>query len=565
MIKRILIYTFLLIAVLFVTGCNSNEDTPAGTPNDNQNTNSENLDNVNASVNMNVGETYTIPVEFNITITSTDPTVAAVDSASKTISALQEGLVIVKVTLNSDNNISKEIIVSISKSSSSNEGKETDPITVEITNPIKNLYLDDEYQIETKVYPESASQDVIFKTNNKSVIGIDEDGTLHIVSSGEATISVFSKKDASISATLTIKIEQTINPDNFIKSLAISNPVYQSIQVTGFQRVYTHQLTGSISNYLFEDLNIIEQLIPESNGNRPGTSSNGNKFKAYYVTFHDTANANTGAKGHASYWAGSNVDSSVHFTTGNDGIYQLLPYGEVGYHAGDGTATALTFTDTKIKAPAYSNEPAKVTISSDGYYLLNGEKSTISVPRNSSGGIPTNSQLPYTGINNYVDKVTGTYWIGSTYWNTDYRIVSNRGGNLNSIGIESCIDEGSNLFYTWALSAKLIGEDILIKCGLDVGDVKQHNTFSGKDCPMTMRDANRWETFIALCTAEYNKAYYFSDWTITLNCDSEYIDSNGLIKSLPSVETKINYSITFTNNKDYNKTFDFTATLPKAK
>ena len=170
-------------------------------------------------------------------------------------------------------------------------------------------------------------------------------------------------------------------------------------------------------------------------------------------------------------------------------------------------------------AVALEFEAAKVTLSSDGYFEMNGEKTTIKAPTKDGGALAKTSDIVYTGINNYVDPKTGTYWIGNTWWSDTFRAVSNRGGNLNSVGIETSVARGSNVFYTWNVTAKLIGTMILPQTGLLPKDVKQHNTFSGKDCPMTMRHANMWETFMQLVETEYKINKYFKSWDIELICD----------------------------------------------
>ena len=76
-----------------------------------------------------------------------------------------------------------------------------------------------------------------------------------------------------------------------------------------------------------------------------------------------------------------------------------------------------------------------------------------------------------------------------------------------------------------------------------------------------MREADQWENFINMCEAEYLFAMYFSDWSITLECNSPYIDSNGLIKKLPNSNTIVKYKIRMTNNSDYDQTFEFTAKI----
>ncbi len=39
--------------------------------------------------------------------------------------------------------------------------------------------------------------------------------------------------------------------------------------------------------------------------------------------------------------------------------------------------------------------------------------------------------------------------MGPTYYNTSYNKISNRGGNLASIGIETAVNDGSDVFWTW--------------------------------------------------------------------------------------------------------------------
>jgi integrase/recombinase XerD len=51
-------------------------------------------------------------------------------------------------------------------------------------------------------------------------------------------------------------------------------------------------------------------------------------------------------------------------------------------------------------------------------------------------------------------------------------------------------------------TAKLVSE-LLDEFNLTLIDVKQHNWFSGKDCPQVMRSQNRWNEFLELVSLEY--------------------------------------------------------------
>ena len=69
------------------------------------------------------------------------------------------------------------------------------------------------------------------------------------------------------------------------------------------------------------------------------------------------------------------------------------------------------------------------------------------------------------------------------------------GGNLNGIGIELCVNEGSDYLKTVDNAAKLVAK-LLDLYDLDIEDIKTHKDFSGKDCPTNLLLDNNWEIFI---------------------------------------------------------------------
>lgn len=84
-------------------------------------------------------------------------------------------------------------------------------------------------------------------------------------------------------------------------------------------------------------MEIIEDLIPESRGNRPKSSIDGPKF----ITVHDTGNSDKGtdALNHARYLKGNeaaNAPKSWHYTVDDIRVVQHLPLTERGFHTGDG-------------------------------------------------------------------------------------------------------------------------------------------------------------------------------------------------------------------------------------
>ena len=425
-------------------------------------------------------------------------------------------------------------------------------------------YLDDEFYVYVKFTPASAAQDVTWRSLTATRGKVYEDGVVEIIKDGTLTIRATSA-DGELSAKINLTILDYYNPHRFLEEIHIPEVVAKTITAYDSNTGYKTYILGGITNYMFKDIDVKQNIIEEGRVNRPGTSANGNKFSARYVTVHDVG-ASGNALANTNYCATA-TNVSWHYTVGNDGIFQQLPLNEVGWHAGDGTSVPLEFTNTNIKAPNGNYDPAKVTINqTSGNFELNGIETTIKAPLKPNGQIVSNNELPYTGINNYVNE-DGYYMLSNTHWDKTYQTLGNYGGNLNSIGIETCVNKGASLYLTWYLTAKLIATNILPRTGLKPVDVKQHNTFSGKDCPMTMRHANQWENFMKIVSFEY-KAYSFfltKGWTLELICDSEYVTGSGIVSSLPEIDTTIQYKVRLVNTKlGFDETVTYNTLLPAA-
>lgn len=87
---------------------------------------------------------------------------------------------------------------------------------------------------------------------------------------------------------------------------------------------------------------------------------------------------------------------------------------------------------------------------------------------------------------------------------TAYHAGDGRGGpgNTTSIGIEICVNAGGDFAKAKANAAALV-RLLMAEHGIDIDHVVQHNHWSGKDCPYTIRHtAGAWEDFLALCRGE---------------------------------------------------------------
>ena len=81
-------------------------------------------------------------------------------------------------------------------------------------------------------------------------------------------------------------------------------------------------------------------------------------------------------------------------------------------------------------------------------------------------------------------------------------------GNLNSIGIEMCINSDGNMNNTIDNTIELV-QYLMNKYNIPIDNVVQHNKWSGKNCPSNIRSGKpiTWNIFINKCT-ENNILYH---------------------------------------------------------
>lgn len=344
------------------------------------------------------------------------------------------------------------------------------------------------------------------------------------------------------------------NVELFLDQIASNNFNTAKKPTTGNGYLYKY---GYIPFFEEGEVDIEEKLIQTNTAPRPGTTRAKSGIK--YIVVHDTGSTSAGANADSIYrylqtLVTAGTYTSWHYTIDEEKCIRSIPDLEISYHAGDGAYPSdYKFTNTKIQA--VGKQPAKVTISSDGFYVLNGSKSTVRVPRKPDGTIPTNDDIPHNGIANYVNENTGTYWIGNTWWSKDYKSLGNFGGSSHGIGIESCTNSDGDYGVTERRLAKLVAS-LVIEYGLTIYDIKQHNDFSGKNCPAVLRSLGYWDRFIYLVQLEIYGQTILGDvefeWTPTSNITEKgLIDTN--IKS-------VSYSVTATY-KGQSKTYNFTVTI----
>ena len=447
--------------------------------------------------------------------------------------------------------------------------------------------IDGSLQLNAEViYKDGTTGKVNWTSATPDIATVDANGKVTALNAGQAKIIATDPKNAKLKVEFVITVlEPEIAEElEFILENHESNVFTRyNLGIGAGVPVYTKDIIGSVSKLLMnKDLVIDESLV-----NKEVEAGTGDYFDAMtsveFITVHYTGNMSTGAdsEANAKYFVGDN-SVSIHYTTGNDGVYHCLPNNMGAWHAGDSGAYnqvgAFEWIKTGVKVGANDSLYPTFTISDDFYYEINGQKTTVKMPTpwnyenrgtnhklNADGTISSQSNFGQTGFTNRTPEsfindqglpftiIDGEYYMGTTWWCYtqvyEGRICST-GGNRNSIGIESCVDKGSDLWLTWQMTAQLVAK-LLVETGLDITKVRGHHFFSGKDCPQPMleNDQEIWYEFLALVEAEYEKLTKYSGYEISFTShNTAILDNNGRIIKQPDETTCVSYTVTITKD-----------------
>lgn len=399
-------------------------------------------------------------------------------------------------------------------------------------------------------HPEQGTE-IVWTTGNSRVVGLDGKVTQYVfdryvdvrasITSGTITKDVkFWFKVKALDITKMTEVEIL---ENFLSAIA-----EEELKRVTFDE-YSNISQTFNSLFFFDNVweERIEYLIPLGAANRPGRKLGSVEF----IVCHDTANNNAGAYGHATYITGTAAGStSWHYSCGSDGIYHHIPDDEVAHHAGDGTSKGYKLIDSGIKATV---ERPHLTLDEEGYFCFNGKRSLIKKPVGANQTI-TDSGLYYEIGSN------GNYWLNDNWWSESYKAIGNRGGNLNSIGIESMVNAGSDYMKTYRVFADLVAH-LLVENDLDVLRVMQHNNISGKDCPAAIRDQGYWQHFRDLISLEKFGMTYFEGLTFDWKSGTDILSDDGYIKKKINGVTEVNYSVVVKRNDDVVLSKEYTTKI----
>ncbi len=520
---------------------------------------------INKITTISVLETYQLQwlinpsdaVNKEVKFSSSDPSIISVNKTGF-ISALKEGTVTITIT------------------SESSSGK-SDSMTVNVIIPghFEISYETNSYVLAggsiklNASYFENTGDElsVVWSSLNGDIASVDEAGNVTGEDLGVATIraTVVGKTDVYQDFVVTVVSEQQSAGLALVLNAHESNIyVEYGLPVGAGTPAYYADVFGSVSKLLFNDKLVLNTEYNKASNDKYGTALESRRMESIeFIAVHYTGNMNASADGeaHADYFAQplSSNKTSIHYTTGNDGVYKCLDEPYRAAHAGDdgSTSTVAKFSwiDTPVEVLASDPKFPVVTITSNATFAINGRDTGVKVPeetRNDRGFVTDNKWLNDMGI--AVSVKDGKYQLGTSWWCytqiSEGRICSN-GGNANSIGIESAVNNGSDLWYTWHKTAQLVA-DIMLRNNLDITRVKGHHFFSAKDCPQPMleNELRLWWEFISLVEAEYEALTTAKDYSFKFSSTNNLLKNNGRLVSQPNNSTVVTYTVEITNGSN---------------
>ena len=442
-----------------------------------------------------------------------------------------------------------------------------------------NPYIDGEFVDESYVIAGESIQlmgtlvgnttdELVWTSKTPSIATVDNDGVVTGIQEGVAEIVVYCANNEEISFTFYVTVFNEdpsgilkLLVDSHNKELYIKNDLLIGIKI-GSDGAYYADIVGSVSKLLFEDYAVYDDYYL-SNPNNKSTLNGDGIGGIDFITVHYAADMPysssamfNGGKNLASYNQSCNtngISASWHYSVGNDGIWACQTESYGAWHAG--ASKKMTWVDSGLTTSQVGTDlyTTDVTMGADGYFYIKGVKTVI---YNTSTGKKLNGMG--LGIKVVEDKV----YIGGHYQNTSYNYISSTGGNNNSIGMETSVREGSDLWLTWQYTAQLCAK-LLLKYQLPLNRLVGHHFFSGKWCPQPMleNDLEIWHEFVELTRQEMELYDNYSNYSLSFESSSSYLKDNGRVSELPDYPECVTYTIEYTDGTT-TKTVTLSTILP---
>lgn len=408
-----------------------------------------------------------------------------------------------------------------------------------------------------------------FESSDSNVATVDNTGLVKAIGNGDVKITIKSSNDKKLEIGITVsgleakdKIDEVINliVANNLSIVEVGNAcLYNDSR----NRYYTATY-GSVNRFLFEDL-VIDSKYREAgiNGYRGGERDS---MGIQFVTVHDTATLTNNSEAIANNMTKPNANASIHYVVGNGQIWECVPEKYVAYHAGDGTGTQFQWLPTGVSGTAGVQPEFDLVKEGNTYYFtINGQKTKVVCPTsNGNRSIDNPSKEHFSHLGPTWTVINGEYHIGTpwaSFGQVAAGVISSKGGNNNSVGIEMCVNTSGDIYDTLQRNAKLVA-DILVRNNLDLTRVKQHNTFDGKNCPQVLIAGNYWNEFMEMVQINYTLRKDYSDVKVTMKSDNpSIVADNGRVVNAPSVATTVGYTVTVTSGST-SKTIKLYSVVP---
>ena len=509
--------------------------------------------------------------DTSVEFSSSNKDVATI-SARGLIKALSKGTTIISIKVNGNRDLDLKFELEVYTGDYIDGDYETNSYVV----------IDESIQLNALVtYRDKTTGNVEWSSLTPEIATVDANGLVTGLNAGTAKIVAKDSKNPELKLEFVVIVLSELPEDILSLALKANESNVFTRYDLNIGNTYDKDILGSVSKLLGNStLNKNTKYYDQANQS-PATY--GKMSSIEFVTVHYTGNMASGANAaaNASYFA-TNGTTSIHYTTGNDGVFYCMDESKGAWHAGDSGALAqvgeFKWIPSGVKVavgdPMYPN----FTISNDFYYEINGQKTSIKMPtpwnysnRNTDhilnadgtisskagfGGTKFSNRTPESFINAQslpFKVVNGEYYMGTTWWAYtqvyEGRICST-GGNRNSIGIESCVNEGSDLWWTWQKTAQLVA-DIMLRHNLDITRVRGHHFYTAKDCPQPMleNDLEIWYEFLELVEIEYELLTKYAGYEVSITSDNtDIVNRYGRITKQPNETTCVTYTITFTKD-----------------
>ena len=394
-----------------------------------------------------------------------------------------------------------------------------------------------------------------YASNNTAVATVDNTGLVKAITEGSAEITITSSNGKTLVVGVTVyglsdadKVEQVLSL--LVAASQAEVEVGNACLYNDGTTRYYDSMYGSVNYFYFKDftINTNYQAQAVATGSHSGKRA---QSDIEFVTVHDTATlTGTGAAMASNMSTSTSV--SIHYVVGNGEAFAVLPEEYVAWHAGDGTGVKFQWLATGVKGTetlTVDNFDI-VKVGEQYYFTINGQQTKVVCPTtNGSKSIKNPSKAHFSDLGPTWKIIDGEYYIGTPWASFGQNIsgvICSKGGNNNSVGIEMCVNTSGDIYTSYQVNAQLVA-DILVRNGLDLTRVKQHNTFDGKNCPQVMRAGNFWSTFMKMVEINYTLQKDYSDVKVSMVSDNpDIVDNTGRVVNYPSVATTVGYTITVT-------------------